>query len=461
MHENREIFESMPVPKALMTLAIPTIISQLITMIYNLADTFYIGRTNDPYKVAAATIAFTLMFLTNALANLFGMGGGSLISRLLGRQEGDEARKVCSYSFYCTLLVAAVYCICVFFFMDPLLRLMGASDFTLDYTKSYAFWVVVVGGVPTTLSVTMAHLLRSEGYAKKASLGLGMGGVLNILLDPLFMFVIVRPGNEVTGAAVATMLSNVTVCIYFLITFYRLRGKTVLALSPLLVPSAVCYTGKILAVGVPSALNTLLACASNITMNKLASNYNDVTLAAVGVVKKIDMLPLNTSMGLCQGMVPLVAYNYSAKNYDRMRAVTRCARIWGMAFAVLCIVCFESFAGNLVSLFIDDAETVRLGTYFLRICCLATPLMLSNVQMNFMFQAMGQGKQALLLSACRQGLVNIPLLFLMDYLFQIDGVVWTQLLADSITMGISFALYFRFMRSLKREEQQAAIPAKG
>jgi len=452
MNEKKELFESIPVPKALASLAIPTIISSLITMIYNLADTFYIGQTNDPYKVAAASVSFAFPFLMSALSSLFGMGGGSLISRLLGRQEPEEARKACAFSIYGALLVTVIYCACVYIFMEPLLRLVGASDNTVGYASSYVLWVVVFGGIPASMNMTMAHFLRSTGYSKQASFGLGMGGVLNIILDPLFMFVIFEPGFEVTGAAVATMLSNYCTFIYFIIMFVRLRKRTVLSFSPRLILPGAKYIGQIASVGFPSAISSSLACVANILINKLAAQYGDIPVAAFGIVKKIDMLPMNVGMGLCQGMVPLVAYNYASKDYKRMHAAAKCARIWGMAFAAICIVVFEIFAEGAVGIFIREPETYALSTKFLRICCLATPFMISNFQMNFTFQAMGKGWQSLILSSCRQGLVNIPLLFLMNALFGLYGVVWTQLLADCLTLALSFGLYYRLLKSLRAEE---------
>ena len=449
MNENKELFESFPIPKALAALAIPTIISQLITMIYNMTDTFFIGRTNDPYKVAAASLAYVLFFIITALSNLFGIGGGSLISRLLGGQQEHEARKVCSFSFYGTIIVTLIYSACCFLFMNPLLRIMGASDNTIGYASSYTLWVVVIGGVPSTLNMTMAHLLRSEGYAKQASFGVGMGGLLNIALDPIFMFILLEPGYEVTGAAIATMLSNVCALIYFFIVFAYLRKKTVLSLSPRLILPGTKYIREILLVGLPSALGTFLACVSNTTINRLASGYGDIPVAAIGIVKKIVMLPMNVGKGLCQGMMPLVAYNYASKDYKRMHSAAKCSRICGMTFAGICIVTYEIFAESIVGLFIKDAQTLNMGINFLRICCIATPLMICNVQMSYTFQAMGKGPQSLLLSSCRQGLVNIPLLFLMNALFGLYGVVWTQLLADGITLIISFTLYQKLYNTLK------------
>jgi Na+-driven multidrug efflux pump len=176
-------------------------------------------------------------------------------------------------------------------------------------------------------------------------------------------------------------------------------------------------------------------------------------MAAMGVVKKIDMLPMNIGMGLCQGMLPLVAYNYAAGNYKRMKAVSNTARLWGISFAGICIIAFQIFTGDIVRFFIDEPETLSLGTEFLRIACLATPLMVTNVQMNYTFQAMGKGKQSLLLSSCRQGLVNIPLLYLLNYFFGMYGIVWTQFIADAITMIISFSLYRGVYKKLKEKEQ--------
>ena len=263
------------------------------------------------------------------------------------------------------------------------------------------------------------------------------------------MFVILEPGLEVTGAALATMLSNIIALIYFAIQFFRLRKTTVLSVSPRYLPRGLRFTGQVLSVGLPSAIGTLLASLSNITINNLASGYGDIPVAAFGIVKKIDMLPMNIGMGLAQGMMPLVAYNYASGDYKRMKDVARRARIAGIGCAAVSIALFEPFAPYIVRLFISEPETLALGTVFLRICCLATPVMICNFLFSYTFQAMGKGAESLLLTSCRQGLINIPLLLLMNHLFGLFGVVWTQLLADSITVVISFALYRRVHRQLE------------
>lgn len=457
MDKKREVFEKMPVPKALATLAIPTIISQLITMIYNLADTFFIGMANDPSQTAASSLAFTLVFMMNFIPNLFGVGGGSLISRLMGEKKDKDAASVASFSFYGTMLSAALYSVLVLLLMDPLLEALGATSSSIVYARQYAFWVVVVGAIPATLSMTMAQLLRSEGFASKASIGLGFGGIMNIILDPIFMFLILEPGDEVKGAAIATMISNILVLVYFIVIYFNIRKKTVISLDPRKVKLAPDYVISIFAVGIPSALGSLLACLSNIVINRLASGYShlygDVPVAAIGIAKKIDMLPMNVGFGLVQGMMPLVAYNYASGDHKRMRAIARTARNTGMIFAAFCVILFQVFATQIAGIFNGHQQTVEMSTDFLRILCLAVPFMIFNLQISFTFQAMGKGKESLILSSLRQGVVNIPLLFVMNRLFGLYGIVWTQLISDVITGVISYAVYRRSLGKLMKNEE--------
>ena len=446
-----ELFERMPVGRALLTMAIPTIISQLITMIYNLADTFFIGMSNDPYKVAAASLVSILFFMLNSLSNLFGVGGGSLLSRLLGEKRDEEAKRVGAFSIYGSLAIAAAYSSVSFFFTEPLARLLGASDNTVGYASSYLFWVVVVGGVPSTISLTMSHLIRSAGYSKESGIGLALGGISNIILDPLFMFVILPKGNEVTGAAMATCLSNVITLIYFIFVYVRLKDKAPLSFSPRKIRISKKLIGAIFSIGLPSAITALLANISSIIKNNLTASYGDIELAAYGIVMKADMLPLNIGMGLCQGMMPLVAYNYAAKNYPRMRAFTRAAQISGMAVAGVFIVISEIFAPQIVWLFIKDEATISYGKDFLRIACLATPFMISNFQKIYCLQSMGKGKESLILGIFRQGLFAIPLLFILNHLLGLYGVVAAQIFSDGFTFIFASLIYKKVYGKLEKE----------
>lgn len=451
-NDKTELFETMPVGKALFTMAIPCIVSQLVTMIYNLADTFFIGMSNDPYKVAAASAVGVLYFMLNALSNLFGVGGGSLLSRLLGEKREVEAKHVSVFSLYGSLVVAAIYATVCFIFTEPFARLLGASDNTIGYASSYMFWVVVVGAIPSTLSITMSHLLRSAGYSKESGAGLAIGGIANMLFDPLFMFVILPKGNEVTGAALATLLSNVISLLYFLWVYYKLKGKTVLSISPKYIHLEKKLVGDIFSIGLPSALTTLLANVASIMKNNLTSGYGDIELAAYGIVMKIDMLPLNIGMGLCQGMMPLVAYNYAAGNYPRMKKFTKAAQMTGVAIAAICIVVFEVFSPQIIWLFIRDEATIAYGKNFLRIACLATPFIISNFQKIFCLQAMGKGKESLILGVCRQGLFAIPILLVLNHFLGLYGVVSAQLVSDACTFVISTLLYRKVYNDLMRNK---------
>ena len=451
MDKKKEIFESMPVPKALLSLAVPTIMSQLITMIYNLADTFYIGQTGNPYMVAGVSLSFPLFFLITSLGNLFGIGGGSLISRMLGARRPEEAKRISSFSFWSGIASTFIFSIVIALFMKPLLNTLGASENTLGYSRDYVIWVIVVGAIPTSASMLLAHFLRSEGCAKQASLGIAGAGILNIILDPIFIFPL---GLYVKGAAIATMLSNVASAIYFLIVIYKMRGRTVLSINPKNYRLPWEHISKILSVGFPAALATIFAVASNMLANRLASGYGDISLAAMGIVKKLDMLPTCIGSGIGQGLLPLVAYNYAAKNYARMKAFSRFAIIFAIGFTLVCIVGFEIFSPALVRVFIDNRETVELGAKFLRIACLAVPFMHMNALLNITFQAMGKGLQSLILSSCRQGLINIPLLLIMNSSFALFGVIWAQPISDCLTMAVSLLLYVGVLRQLNREEEE-------
>ena len=451
MKDNKtELFEKMPVGKALMTMALPTILSQLITMIYNLADTFFIGMSNDPYKVAAASIVSILFFVLTALANLFGVGGGSLMSRLLGVKRDDDAKRVGVFSVYGSILIATIYSLICFFFTEPLAILLGASNNTIEYASSYLFWVVVVGGIPSTVGLTLSFLLRSVGYSKESGTGLALGGIANIILDPLFMFVILPPGNEVTGAAIATLLSNIISLLYFLYIYHRLHKKTVLSISPKYIRLSKNLIFQILAIGLPSALTAMLANTTHIIKNNLTSGYGDIELAAYGIVMKADMLPLNIGMGLCQGMMPLVAYNYSSKNYSRMKSFTKAAQIYGMVIAGVCIVVFELLSPQIIWLFIRDEATINYGASFLRIACLATPFMISNFQKIYCLQAMGKGKESLILGVFRQALFAIPIMLILNHFIGLYGVVSSQLVSDGITFILSTIIYRKIYNDLQK-----------
>lgn len=447
-NDTREIFETRPVPSALAKMAIPTIVSQLITLIYNIADTWFIGQTDNPYMVAASSLVLTIFLMTTALANLFGVGGGSLVVRLLGKRDEEEARKAASLSLIMAGGASVLFSLLCLIFMNPMLRMLGASDYTIGYARQYLLFVVVIGGVPTVLSNTMSSMVRNIGYSKEAGFGLGMGGVLNVILDPIFMYVFLPDGYQVMGAAIATMLSNVAALLYFIRIYQKLKGKTVLLLPAKIEKVRKSSMQSIFSVGIPAAMSLLLFDVTNMVINRLSASHGDIALAAIGIVLKIERLPLNIGIGICLGMTPLVAYNYAAKNEKRMKAFFSAARLSGLVVAVCCVVLYRVFASYIMQAFIADAETVRLGTEFLQARCFATPFMFLSFHMVHFMQAIDKGKVSFYLAVIRQLCLNIPFLFLLNYLFGMSGVVWTQASADILNVIASYIIYSRVMKKI-------------
>lgn len=446
MDEKKKVFEEYPVLKSLAIMAVPAVISQLITLIYNIADTWYIGLTNNPNMVAACSLVLPIFMITNVVANIFGTGGGSLISRLLGCQDHREAGKVFAVSLWMSVITSAVFCICAVAFSEPILRLLGASDNTIEYAKQYLIYVVGFGGTFSVLSMVLSNLIRSIGYSKEAGIGMGIGGVLNIALDPLFMFVIFPDGMQVMGAAVATMISNIVAFLYFGFVCVKNRENPVVCISIKSGLPTSSSMGEIFNVGIPAGVSVLLFDVSNMVANNRMAAHGDTFLAAYGIVTKVERLPLNIGVGICIGMIPLIAYNHASGNKERRNKIFTSARAVGLVIAFTCVVLYYVFSAGIVEFFIRDAQTVKWGTIFLRARCFATPFMFLSFNMVNYFTAVGRGKTSFVLAVIRQIGFNIPIMLILDRMYGADGLVWTQLTADVCTVIVSYIIYFAFRR---------------
>ncbi|MGM9999488.1 MAG: MATE family efflux transporter [Candidatus Bruticola sp.] len=442
---NKKLFEQMSPARAVTALSIPTILSQLITVLYNAADTYFIGQLNNHYMVAALSLTFPLFYSLNAIGNLFGLGGASVISRLLGSGKEAEVKHVSAFSFYTIIASALLYSLLSYLFLDQILYTLGAGSGTIEYARRYMFYVVVIGAVPTTINLGIANLLRSDGHAKQASFGLMLGGILNILLDPIFIFIFKM---DVTGVAAATLISGLVSCAYFIFVMIRLRRQKCISMS--LNPRYYrwqCFW-PVVSIGASSAINTLLAGIGNFMIVRLSAQYGDVPIAAFGIVKKIEMLPINISMGVCQGYMPLVGYNYAAKNYRRMWDITKFAWICSLIFSVVCVVVSWLFSREIISLFIDHEATIELGAKFLRLASLGVPLTVINFLISYGLQAMSLGKASFILSAVRLGFFNIAITLLLDHYFGMFGVISGQPVAEVFSFIMSGAVYYVVLRRL-------------
>ena len=441
--------------KALAIMALPTIASQLIILLYNLADTWFIGRTNNPYMIGASSLALTIYLAAAALANVFGVGGGTLMVRLIGEKKADDAKKVASYTVLASVIGALAFSLLVFVFMDPLLRLLGAGEHTLEYSRQYLLTTSVIGGIPTVLSMSMPQLLRNAGYSKEAGIGVGLGSVLNILLDPLFMFVILPKGYEVLGAGIATALSNVISLIYFIIMFVRLKEKSVLQLPRRFERIGKENTRSFYSVGVPAAIAIFLFDLVTIVINRLVVEYGDIPLASMGIVLKLERIPIQVGLGVCLGMVPLIGYNFGAGNHKRMNEIASLARTVILVFSLVCSVVFFFFADSLVGLFIADEATIAQGAAFLRGRCFSLPFMMIGYHVVNYMNAVNQGKISFLLAIIRHIALIIPIMLLMNAVWGLDGLIWAQLVADAVNALIAIIIYRKVNARITGEKQIA------
>ncbi len=438
-HIDIETFEHKPVIRAVFSQSMPAIIAQLIALLYNWADTFFLARLNQPELVAAAMIALPLYLMLTAIGNLPGVGGGSMLSHYLGKHNPDGASSVASLTIWMGLILALLCAIIYPLVDEPLLRLIGADEQTLAPAREYTFWVITIGSVPIIMNLVLANLVRAEGLARQASIAISAGGILNCVLDPILM--LPEMGNMgITGAAVATALSNMLSAVWLTAIIYARRKNGVITATPHLLRSAKMYFSKIIQVGFPSSLQYLLTVVAVAALTHFVSRYATEATAALGVVKRLDYLPLYFSIGLSQGILPLLAYNHAANNMQRRNQVFRCGMMLSLGFAIACFVVYELWAEPLALFFTQEPTTVDYITQFLRIQVVAMPFMAICYPAITYFQAMQRTREALVCSILRKGVLDIPLLFLMNGWMGLYGCMWVQPIVDFTSM--LFAVYF-------------------
>ena len=327
---------------------------------------------DDPNQVAAATLAMPPFVMLTGIANLFGIGGASLISRSLGEGNREKARRCAAFSIYTAAAVAFVYGFSMYLFRPIIFPLLGADAATYDFCSDYVLWTIAIGGIPTVMNACLAHLVRAEGYSKEASIGVALGGILNIILDPILIFPMQL---GVKGAAIATMLSNLIATCYFLVLLYKNSDHTVIKFSPRNYTLRDGIPKEILLVGFPSFLMMLMGTFSNIVLNKMVVSYSNQAIAGMGIAKKIDMLAFAIANGMTQGVLPLIGYNFGARNKARVKEVNRFAFRILLIIAVALVVFCEIFSDGIIRAFVNDAATISVGRGIMRCYMLCTPFM--------------------------------------------------------------------------------------
>lgn len=452
MQQDRTLlFEETPIPKAVATLAVPTILSSLVMVLYNLADTYFVGMLNDPIQNAAVTLAAPVMLAFNAVNNLFGVGSSSMMSRALGRRDYDTVAKSSTFGFWCAILSGLAFSLLCTLFKGPLLGLLGADATTRTATEAYMFWTVTCGAAPAILNVVMAYMVRSEGSAMHASIGTMSGCFLNIVLDPIF----IMPWGlnmGAAGAGLATFLSNCFACLYFMVLLFVKRGRTYVCIDPRKLSFESSIVGGVCMVGIPAAIQNLLNVTGMTILNNFTSSYGANAVAAMGIAQKINQVPFYIANGLSQGIMPLISYNYASDNIKRMKHTLTFAAKISVTGLVLVSIAYSFFAGDLITMFMDNPEIVEMGSRFLRGFCLALPFLCVDFLAVGVFQASGLGRNALVFAILRKIILEIPALFILNHFFPLYGLAYAQFTAELVLSIAAVIILVKLFGKLELEK---------
>lgn len=447
------LFEQASIPSAVAKLAVPTILSSLVMVLYNLADTYFVGMLNDPVENAAVTLAAPVLLAFNAVNNLFGVGSSSMMSRSLGAKRYNMVYESAAFGFYCSLLCGVLFSVGCTVFKLPLLMTLGADETTMEATAAYLHWTVTMGAAPAILNVVMAYMVRAEGSSMHASIGTMSGCLLNIVLDPIF---ILPWGFHMgaAGAGLATFLSNCFACLYFFVLLIVRRGKTYVTVNPRHLTMKKAVILGICTVGIPASIQNLLNVTGMTILNNFTSAYGADAVAAMGISYKIYFIPMYISMGLSQGIMPLVSYNYASGNVERMKKSILFAAKAALSIISLMAVTYFIFPGFFVSLFMKTPVIVDYGSHFLRGFSIGLPFLCMDFLAVGVFQAVGMGKEALIFALLRKVALEIPALVILNAMFPLYGLSSAQSVAEVILAIAAVVVLRRLFRRVEEEQKQ-------
>ena len=443
---------SAPIPKALLALGIPTMIGMLINALYNLVDTYFVGGLGTG-QMGAVTVAFPLGQIVVGLGLLFGNGAAAYLSRLLGRGDKDTANKVASTAIYSGISIGAVVILFSVIFLEPILKQAGAIESVMPYAITYTR-IYIVFSIFNVFNVTMNNIVSSEGAAKTAMCALMAGAVLNVILDPFFIYAL---NLGVAGAAIATAISQIVSTLVYL--YYILRKKSVFSFNIKECCFAKEIMSEILKIGIPTLIFQLLTSLSISMINSAAKEYGGSALAAMGPVTKIMSMGTLIVFGFLKGFQPIAGFSYGAKKFDRLREAIKTAILWSTAFCVIFGVIAAVFSTQIVSLFTkEDAEMVRVGSIALRANGLSFVLFGFYTVYSFLFLVMGKAAEGCILGACRQGICFVPAILILPAVWGLSGVLCAQPMADIISAIVTVVMAVRLHRGLRIAETHIPAP---
>lgn len=448
-NSKEELFERMPVTKAIFTLTIPMIISSIITIIYNLSDTYFVGMLNDPIQNAAVTLVAPAMVLFFGVTNLFGIGASSLMSRKLGTKEYDDVKRASSTGIYFALFCAISLSLIALIFNSGILKILGTSEITYSVTKQYLFWTVGVGAVPGIMNIIFSFLLRAEGRAFHASIGAVSGCVLNIILDPFFILPF-GLNMGAAGAGFATFISNCFACLYFLVLLFIIRKKTFVCINPKYFSTRPDILKNIFIVGVPGVFQNFLNVVSMTIMNNIAAGYGTNLIAAMGIVGKVNQIPIQVIFGFSQGIMPLIGYNYASKNVGRVKETIRKEFTIILGLLAIVMAIFILAGKPIVRMFMNNDTIVSIGAKFLLGFALSLPFMSMDFITVGISQSFGMGKVALIFSFLRKLFLEIPFTFLFSKWFGMYGLAFPAAAGEVIMSIIAFFVLKKLLQSFNQ-----------
>ena len=445
-----ELFERTPIAKAVLTLSIPTVLSSLVMILYNLADTYFVGMLRDPVQNSAVTLAAPVLLAFNAVNNLFGVGSSSMMGRALGARDYDTVRRSSSFGFWCSLACGVLFSLLATVFHGPLLEMLGADETTAAATGAYMRWTVSCGAVPAILNVVLAYMVRAEGATLHASIGTMSGCALNIVLDPIF---ILPWGLDMgaAGAGCATFLANCAACLYFFVLLFVRRGSTCVCVNPAMARPSREVSAGVFAVGVPAAIQNLLNVTGMTVLNNFTAAFGSDAIAAMGISQKVCMIPMYVAMGISQGIMPLVSYNYGAGNPRRLKQAVLFAAKLSLSLMLAVTVVFFFSSGGLIGVFMKNEAVVAHGSRFIRCMCLAQPLLCMDFLAVGVFQACGLGRYALLFAILRKIVLEIPALYILNRIFPLYGLACAQPAAELVLAIAAVVILNRLFRRMEAE----------
>ena len=435
-----ELFEHAPVPKAYFTMALPVVMGMVVNLVYNIVDTFFIARTQNAQLVAGVSLCAPIFTLMIALGDIFGLGGSSLISRLFGEKKDEEGKRASGFCFYAALLCGVLVTILLLLLKTPVLHLLGATDETIGYAGQY-YQYLALGAPFIIVALTPGNLIRTEGLALQSMAATILGAVVNIILDPVFIFGLNMGAG---GAAIATVIGNAA-SVVLLVYFVRTKSRK-LTVSPKNIRISGAAVASILAIGIPASVTNIMQSFGIALTNRFLAGYGTEKVAAMGIAMKVNMIVVLVMVGFAFGAQPLLGYNYGAGNKKRLREFIRFDLMVEIGFAIVCALVLALLAPQFVRLFMKDESIVQTGSLMLRCLLISSPMIAVVLVFTTLFQAEGKALFALILSISRQGVIFACCIVVLKMLLGYMGVICAQAVSDVITGVIALALYWKSMR---------------